>query len=430
MKKWIFLITYLFSLSFGARALMAQKQINIGEDVPDIAFRNVMNAQSKILHLSDFKGKLVILDFYGTWCGSCQPGIPKLDSIQKVLGDKLQVIVVCHDTNNQTVEKAIASRWKGKKLALPFVLTDSLLNGMFPHKIVPHEVWISPEGKLLSITDADALTYMNIAKAIEGQKQQMVQKVDQMDFDRNKPLFENGNGGSIRPMLFRSVFSNHIDGIISGAGNNVDTANNLKRVYFLNAPIIELYQYGADLHFMNRILLDLQDSGKLIPDIDDKVNWYKKNTYCYEITHPLSLPEDRMRGKWLSDLNFNLNLNGRIEKRPTQCWVLIRKKQDDTSLYSKGLAPVFTEKTAGPGMYKGQKVFSFINKPVQFFNYILNGDTRPIIVDETGIKGNIDIEFPVAHLHDMPALKKDLNAYGLDLEPAVREVELLVISDR
>lgn len=397
----------------------------LANSIPDIAFNNVINSSVKLFKLSDFKGKLVILDFYGTWCGSCQPGIPKLDSLQKVLKDKLQVIVICHDPDNATVEKAIATRWKGRNIALPFVLTNKQLNELFPHKMVPHEVWISPEGKLMTTTDAEEVTYDNITKALEGYSVQLKMKVDQMDFDRNKPLYVDGNGGDLSTMRFRSVFGNHIDGIISGAGENIDSVNGLKRIYFLNAPITELYQSGVHLQYLNRMVLELRDSSKLIPNKTNKVKWYQNNTYCYEITYPVSYSEERVRDKWLSDLNFSLNLYGRIEKRTVKCWALVRTLPSDISMFSKGKELLFTERLDA----HGDKVYVFQNKPVQFLNYMLNGDTPPIIVDETGIKGNIDIEFPAAHLHAISALQKDLQKHGLDLIPVVREVEMLVISD-
>jgi len=44
-------------------------------------------------HLSDFKGKVVVLDFYATWCNPCRASVPQLVQIQDRYGSQgLQVV--------------------------------------------------------------------------------------------------------------------------------------------------------------------------------------------------------------------------------------------------------------------------------------------------------------------------------------------------
>ena len=60
------------------------KPLKIGDKVPDIEFKNIINYKSKTARLSDFKGKLVILDFWGTWCTSCIAAFPKMEESKGV----------------------------------------------------------------------------------------------------------------------------------------------------------------------------------------------------------------------------------------------------------------------------------------------------------------------------------------------------------
>ncbi len=51
------------------------------------------NAQGKRLTLADFKGKVVLLNIWATWCPPCVHEMPTLDKLQKMLGGKSFAVV-------------------------------------------------------------------------------------------------------------------------------------------------------------------------------------------------------------------------------------------------------------------------------------------------------------------------------------------------
>lgn len=71
-------------------------QENTGK-APDFT---LMNVEGKKVSLSDYKGKVIIIDFWATWCAPCRKGIPDLIDLQKEYKDKVAVIGISLDREN------------------------------------------------------------------------------------------------------------------------------------------------------------------------------------------------------------------------------------------------------------------------------------------------------------------------------------------
>jgi cytochrome c biogenesis protein CcmG/thiol:disulfide interchange protein DsbE len=94
--------------------------INISADkAPDFALKSV---DGKTVRLSDYKGKVVIIDFWATWCPPCRKGIPDLISIQKEFKKKVVVIGISLDAEKTL--KDVPGFIKEYKINYPIVYGD------------------------------------------------------------------------------------------------------------------------------------------------------------------------------------------------------------------------------------------------------------------------------------------------------------------
>lgn len=107
---------------------------------------NDMNG--KRVALADFKGKVILLDFWATWCGPCKVEIPHFVEFQTQYGkDGLQILGVSTD---DTADKLVpyAAEMKMNYPVLQGLGHDALMDAFGPIIGIPVSVLISRDGKI------------------------------------------------------------------------------------------------------------------------------------------------------------------------------------------------------------------------------------------------------------------------------------------
>jgi len=59
--------------------------IEVGQSAPDFSLTNIDGQKTS---LADFKGKVIILNFFASWCPPCRSEIPDFVELQKAYADK------------------------------------------------------------------------------------------------------------------------------------------------------------------------------------------------------------------------------------------------------------------------------------------------------------------------------------------------------
>ena len=118
-----------------------------GDDMVDGLLYDV---DEKVHHLSELKGRYILLDFWSVYCGPCRMAEPELEEITQVYGEKFALVGICKDNKEQWSKflrehKMPGYQWNelnygGRNLASRYQTGG-----------IPHFVLISPEGKVIDI---------------------------------------------------------------------------------------------------------------------------------------------------------------------------------------------------------------------------------------------------------------------------------------
>jgi thiol-disulfide isomerase/thioredoxin len=124
MKKLAFLICLSTCISSFSQLMYVKPGLNIGDKAPEL---NYNSPDGKPIALSSLKGRVVLIDFWASWCGPCRMENPNVVSVYLEFKDKKfkggNTFTVYSVSLDKSKESWIAAIYKDK-LSWPYHVSD------------------------------------------------------------------------------------------------------------------------------------------------------------------------------------------------------------------------------------------------------------------------------------------------------------------
>ncbi|MBS1738457.1 MAG: redoxin family protein [Bacteroidetes bacterium] len=442
MKSLLSMITGIaFSISVYAQSI---SPIKVGDSVPDISLTGFLNDTTTMKLNNFYNNKLLIIDFFATWCEPCISSLSRFDSLSQIFKEKIKILPVTYQSN-EIVRDFFSKRSYLKNLRLQFLTGDTVLHKFFPHIIIPHEVWINSFGKVIAITSHEDVTYQNINSALKNMTFNFTKKEDLLDFDMFKTFHVPDSS-----IEYRSILMHSPNGITNGGCTlplnfEQQKGHLYNRLFRFGVSIQMLYvcaAYSDNAWFRNtnRFVVKTKDSLKIFdpsfvsPEEFNKKgyrnfsDWSRENGYLYELILPKPVTDTLLYQEMLEDLNRVLPYKGSFKRKRTACWILKNKTEKSKELKSHGGKPTaFYAKDAST-------LLKFQNKSIDSLVLLINKYSDSyLVINETENKFPVDLDLNLGMYYgqvNMDEVKKKFETYGFELTKELRWIDVLYIEDK
>ncbi|MEW5913798.1 MAG: TlpA disulfide reductase family protein [Thermodesulfobacteriota bacterium] len=157
MRKALPCLLLSLLLALAATLAQAAKPTPLDFDLPTL--------EGGRLKLSDFRGRVVIIDFFATWCGPCKQALPKLNDFAKQFADRgVSAIAYSVDKGGPHLVKPFVSRLG---LDMPVVLgTTGHAEKIGQVRVLPTTLIIDPQGRVVKRYEG-VISRLHLMAAVE-----------------------------------------------------------------------------------------------------------------------------------------------------------------------------------------------------------------------------------------------------------------------
>lgn len=151
-------------LTQGMRPPTATRMLNELEKsgIPNFTLNDMAG---KPVSLEQFRGKIVLINIWATWCAPCVKEFPSLKDLVEKFKGEVVVLAISHDRNQEDIASFVKAFGKIPEFFILLWDKEKSVSKIFGTEALPETYIVSPTGKLLRKVAGD--TIWNDALAVE-----------------------------------------------------------------------------------------------------------------------------------------------------------------------------------------------------------------------------------------------------------------------
>ncbi len=213
-----------------------QAAVSVGDIAPEISSTMAYNAPTRKISIAQFRGRVVLIDFWATWCGPCVATIPHLQQLHEKYAKQGLVVIGQTDKTSRNLQQFI----KQKKMTYIISVGAQLAPREYNITGIPHAVVIGPKGKVLWRGHPGGLREQVI--------QQALTKVTATSTASDLPKFDSRSSDRTVALIQRTITAGRVGSSLLKLRKIVDLDKNQDQVAAAK-PVIETVErwYEAKL---------------------------------------------------------------------------------------------------------------------------------------------------------------------------------------
>lgn len=374
-----------------------QPNLRVGSVAPAISLERLLQAPPETAgNWDSLKGKVVVLEFWATWCGPCVAAISHLNELADQLKDKPIQFISITDEDSETVESFLKNRPIKAWIGLD---TNGSMFKAYGVQGLPHTVVVDENGRIAAISYPTALNEQNLNDLLSGKKTipqrpqgtqrgYVIAGVDPEDSSGHAVLYQDDY------VLIRPT-NQEWRGTVRSWGKLTIAGGTVKRAISS--------AYGRP---MTRVVCPAS--------LDE-------DRYNFVVTLP-KRKSDQFEPVFQGALAAAFNLAVRHEQRELDVYVLS---------VPEGTPPKMRE--AAGGNYsmnsRGGKL-TMVSAELDALAPFLEGELGKPVINDTNISGRFDFDLKYEADNPEALIESVREQLGLALRSTKREVEVLVVESR